>query len=141
MIGRDIGCCWAADDRQHCSLQSQRMRFLDIQLEKRKILFTHLSKDEHGLYLLFRPRVLILSNILGLVVLVGVPHKRAGGDGGKGERRSCDVSIAFGGDFTVGVSEWTCRGEEPGWCALGRCWRESPEFVMVLVDIRWLPGR
>ena len=81
MIGRDIGCCWAADDRQHSSLQSQRMRFLDIQLEKRKIMFTHLSKDEHGLYLLFRPRVLMLWNILGLVVLVAVPHKRAGGDG------------------------------------------------------------
>ena len=106
------------------------------------VLFTHLSKGEHGLYLFSKPQVLMLSNILGLVVLVAVPHKRPGGDGVDGERGTCDVSIACGDDVVVGMSEWACRGERPGWCALGRCWRERRwEFVMVLVDTPSLPGR
>jgi hypothetical protein len=53
----------------------------------------------------------MLSNILGLVVLVAIPHKQAGGDGIEGERRSCDVSIAFGDAFMVVMSESTCRSE------------------------------
>jgi hypothetical protein len=98
------------------------MDFETAGLGRCKVLFTHLSKSKHELYLLFRLGVLFDVNILGLVVVLRlVPHKRAAGDRMERKRRTCDVSTPDGDEVTLCRSDSTYGGGRPGWGALGRC--------------------